>query len=783
MKTIQYYSPFTGFEERISLLTEPQPGSALLDAARKYVAAGISLIPISTDGSKRPWTPGLPQETDPTIGSLRSSWKPLQRRLPTENELRKWYDQERGLAFICGEISNGLECLDFDEEGLLRQFIARLNHLSLKSPIYRDVLSQVNAMPLVETPSSGHHLWYRCPYAIEGNQKLAMREANATMIETRGEGGYAIAPPSPASCHPDGKPYDLLQGDFSDIPVVTSDQRTLLLNLARSFNLWVAPERVIRAAQSDSTDADRKPSLSDDGTSRRRPGDDFNQKADWSNILEPHGWEAIGQRGQVTDWRRPGKQDWGLSGTTNYGDSGLLYVFSSNAYPFDQERGYDKFAAFALLNCNGDFRLAAGQLRQQGYGDQDWQSPDVEEESVAEETGGQEQWEEPVPLGDMPRPTFPLEALPSWLGRYVHELAEATQTPPDASGMLVLAACATAAAKRLEIEPLPGWREPLNLFVMVFLPPGSRKSEVLRRVIRPILSWQGDENERRKPLMEAGGLKQRTLQKRLEDAEKRIIHCDDDGAEALEQEMDTLREELVSLEVPKAMRLVADDVSPERLVGLLQENDGRMAILSAEGGLADMMQGRYSSNTPDIDVYLKGHAGDDIYVDRIGRPYEHIQNPALTIGLAVQPEIMRGLLGGKGFKGRGLLGRLLYAFPQNNLGYRDINPKPMTDEALQDYAQNLQAMLSMEFAPGLDGQVYALWLAEDAKQVFDAYRLEIEDALRPGGEFDAIQDWAGKLAGATARIAGLLHLAEHARRPEPWGQPRVLRDGDCCHRH
>jgi replicative DNA helicase len=76
----------------------------------------------------------------------------------------------------------------------------------------------------------------------------------------------------------------------------------------------------------------------------------------------------------------------------------------------------------------------------------------------------------------------------------------------------------------------------------------------------------------------------------------------------------------------------------------------------------DQMAGRYSqSGGPNLGVYLKGHVGDLLKVDRRGRPPEYVERPCLTIGLAVQPEVLRGLASRPGFRGRGLLARFLSA--------------------------------------------------------------------------------------------------------------------------
>jgi Bifunctional DNA primase/polymerase, N-terminal len=209
----------------------------------------------------------------------------------------------------------------------------------------------VSRLVVVMTPTGGRHIYYRCA-TIQGNTKLAVNSNREVMIETRGEEGYALIPPSPAWCHPDHKPYTLSQGDLANIPTITPDERAILLICARAFNEYVEPERIWTPRQPTATD----------GT---RLGDIFAANVSWEDILRPHGWRVDGYRGEVTRWRRPGKKD-GHSATTGHcGD--YLYVFSSNAYPFAPWRAYSKFAAFTLLHCGGDFSKAATILAHQGY--------------------------------------------------------------------------------------------------------------------------------------------------------------------------------------------------------------------------------------------------------------------------------------------------------------------------------------------------------------------------------------------------------------------------------
>ena len=97
-----------------------------------------------------------------------------------------------------------------------------------------------------------------------------------------------------------------------------------------------------------------------------RPGDDFNARASWAEILEPHGWTFVYQRGEESYWRRPGKRE-GQSASTNYAGSDLFYPFTTST-EFEPLRGHGKFSVFAALEFNNDYAAAARELRRQGYG-------------------------------------------------------------------------------------------------------------------------------------------------------------------------------------------------------------------------------------------------------------------------------------------------------------------------------------------------------------------------------------------------------------------------------
>jgi hypothetical protein len=131
----------------------------------------------------------------------------------------------------------------------------------------------------------------------------------------------------------------------------------VLFDAARSFNKWIEPVSVTTGRPTPSTAA----------SEGDRPGDDFERRASWRDILTPHGWVCVGRSGKEEYWRRPGKSE-GSSATVNYADSGLLYVFSTNAAPFEDGKAYSKFAAYTCLNHGGDYTASSRALRALGYG-------------------------------------------------------------------------------------------------------------------------------------------------------------------------------------------------------------------------------------------------------------------------------------------------------------------------------------------------------------------------------------------------------------------------------
>ncbi len=332
--------------------------TCLLTAAHHFAEAGLSFLPIRPDGSKAPDGDRLPfylqAGQEPT---WRRGWIPLQQRVPTLAEYESWWpagdDPLDGIAVICGVVSGNLEATDIDSEYLVQPW---LEAVEAAAP------DLIDKLVLVETPRPGLHAYYRCP-RIEKNQTLTRMTFDddgitrtVPLIETRGEGGYALVPPSPAECHPTGRCYKYVGSrTLSDVTTITEAERTLLFEISRSFDK--SPPRTSRSpgdsAKSQATG--------------QRPGDLFNVSADWTELLSRYGWTCVGAVSDgVSYWCRAGKTD-GTSATLNYEQSDRLYVFSSNAIPLEQGQSYSKFEFLAAMEYDSDFTATAIALSEAGF--------------------------------------------------------------------------------------------------------------------------------------------------------------------------------------------------------------------------------------------------------------------------------------------------------------------------------------------------------------------------------------------------------------------------------
>lgn len=285
------------------------------------IIPGVSYVPI-VPGEKRP--------------AIRS-WRRFQKRKASRPLILQWLSKGFWLGAVCGRVSGGLEVFDFDCAELFQDWLREASDLLRIEQSY-----------IVETPK-GFHFYLRHT-SVGPSELLAGDEAGRVLIETRGEGAYAVAPSETNDL------YKLWHPCPPFPPLVPVQMAHRLRLLAKRF--------------------DRRPSGRAWPSSRgqkggSRVGDIFNRRMTWDELLPRYGWQHFmdlhRDSRKLTHWTRPGK-DSGISGTSGVGEAGdLFHCFTSAAPPLEQGQTYDKFGFYALVQHCGNFGLATASLARQGY--------------------------------------------------------------------------------------------------------------------------------------------------------------------------------------------------------------------------------------------------------------------------------------------------------------------------------------------------------------------------------------------------------------------------------
>lgn len=368
-----------------------------------------------------------------------------------------------------------------------------------------------------------------------------------------------------------------------------------------------------------------------------------------------------------------------------------------------------------------------------------------------------EDWQQPVTLDQPPLPQFDENDLPETLWFMAEAVAKNLEVPVELPALLVIAAAAAAIQKKYNVSPKQGYVEPLNIWVLVPLDSGNRKSSTVSLITTPLLEW---EKEQRLNLEYE--IKRLTIVRGNQDARMNALknkyakEKDTGKRDLIQEEMMDLSEELV--EIPVAPRVFTQDVTPERLATLMHEQKDKMALIAAEGGIFDIIAGRYSNQVPNLDIFLQSHAGDFVRVDRTSRPSIIMDEPALSMALSTQPEVLRLMAEKPGFRDRGLIARFLYALPDSRLGHRSLEEVSIPDWVLEQYKKVITLLLNKPFL----SETQTIHLEPEAHRLLKAFAHEVEKDLAEGGRFENMLDWGGKLPGAAARIAGIFHCVNFA---------------------
>lgn len=361
--------------------------SALLPVALDLLEHGYSVIPIRTNGSKAP---------------ALTTWKRYTTEHASPDQVHAWFaGDQHDLGVVQGSVSGHAELTEL--EGRATAALPDLKALAHDTGL-GDLWDSITTGWVEMSPSGGFHFHYRLTDGpVPGNTKLARDATKLVLAETRGEGGQVVVAPS--RHHPTGRPWTRLLGGPATAPTITREQRDAFHAVLRTLD--VQPDTTPTTSATTTT----TPRPTSDGTT---PGDDYEARTDWADILTPHGWQLVTQRGRTRYWLRPGKHlGQGFSATTGHADDrDRLYVFTTST-DFDAEVPYTKLGAYAVLEHGGNHADAAKALYAAGYGQRAESPRTVEPQPVDDvdglipPTNGPSPWTSPLPSRTAPASIAP----------------------------------------------------------------------------------------------------------------------------------------------------------------------------------------------------------------------------------------------------------------------------------------------------------------------------------------------------------------------------------------
>ncbi|MBR5347490.1 MAG: DUF3987 domain-containing protein [Deltaproteobacteria bacterium] len=396
------------------------------------------------------------------------------------------------------------------------------------------------------------------------------------------------------------------------------------------------------------------------------------------------------------------------------------------------------------------------------------------------------EWDEPVLLTDAELPQITRDMLPPVLGDYCAELTEEVQVPFELTVSMVLAVVATAAALIYRVHVRENYFEWLCLYTLCILNASNRKSAVVKAAMKPLIEWEDRQRERLEPEIERRNRIRKALTKRIELKNNEYAKCKNEDRQKILDEIRDLEDEMPpELRVPA---LWTDSPTPEALSVLMEEQNERMALLSDEAGVFEILAGMYSRGVPNLDLFLKGCFGMPCRIPRKTGTVI-LKEPLLTVGITAQEVVLTRRSASEVFRGRGGDCRILYFYPASNMGRRNVrDPKPMQEETQSAFHAVINRLLPSEWwADGERPEPINLELSPGALERWIQFSEGVEEALRPGGEFEFMQDWGGKIAGFVVRLAGLFHLVSYDK---PWEEKiapetmeKAIRMGAALSRH
>ncbi|MBX9693756.1 MAG: DUF3987 domain-containing protein [Cyanobacteria bacterium] len=307
---------------------------------------------------------------------------------------------------------------------------------------------------------------------------------------------------------------------------------------------------------------------------------------------------------------------------------------------------------------------------------------------------------------------------------------------------------------------IDGRRSPTSLFLLSVGESGERKSAVDEVALGPHREW---EQQQRQEFEQDQDAYQTGLEV-FESAKRQIINSKKLNTVS---EKNAAIEELVMPSAPLEPILLVSEPTYEGMVKHLLRNLPFAGIFSDEGGRfltghAMSSENRTKTATGLSSLWDRGKADRVRAGDGISVAY----GKRLALHLMAQPGIANSFLGDRSLIDQGLLSRCLIVSPESLSGQRRYDSTNIFEmREVESYyrlvKQLLEASPKMRSGTRNELDPRILELSPRAKNRYVAFHDEIQEELRPGGEFEPIRGLAAKAHDHAARLALTLAIFQN----------------------
>ena len=444
-----------------------------------------------------------------------------------------------------------------------------------------------------KTLNFGFHIVYKASN-VQGNLKLAKQKDGKALIETRGVGGYAVVYP---------ESWNGLE--YHEVSHISNEERDTIIQICRYFDYHqeeVIPDNV------------QKKSIEPNG-SRLTTWDDFNQRNTVWDVVQMD-FKVVRDTRERTIIKRHGAES-AHSGYI-FKEKQLLYLFSTGTF-YPAEKALSAFACYAYREHNGDYKKAAKELYDMGYGDRY-----VIESLVIEK-----------PVFKQSDLAFPIEVLPDIAKVFVMEANRTLNNSIDYMGCTFLWCCSLLIGNRVKVEVKSGWQEACSMWLALIGQPGVGKSPAI-----DIMS---------KPLNRINGQKIREYNKRYKEWKE---------YQALDKEQ---KKKAIEVDEPVKNQFIVDDLTLEALIDLHEKVPTGVGVLKDElnGWIKDMNKYRGGG---DLEAWLSSWSNKSVALVRKVSRSNYIENTFIPVMGGIQPGVLESVFTSEN-KANGFIDRILLSYP------------------------------------------------------------------------------------------------------------------------